>query len=174
MKKILKIWHNLAQPGTTWHTFFCYNLVARRTKEVITNVHRNNKVLSSAQLLRAAERGRLKRQLELYLRSCRGDGEQDAKKSNLTFPNLAGFCRFIGCGLSSIELLRGSKPEVYDYICTVLEDEALRYSISPTVMSAYLKQRLGLGEKASESSGKSTECGQLRLVFEHDILEDGE
>lgn len=122
----------------------------------------------------AAKRGNLKRLLELYLKSCQREGDADAKKSTATFPNLAGFCRFIGCGLAAMELLRDGNPEVYDYVCTVLEDEALRYSVSPTVMSAYLKQRLGLGEKPGDSGTKSTECGQLKLVFEHDILEDGE
>ena len=133
-----------------------------------------NKVLTAEQLLAAAKRGKLKRLLELYLKSCHREGDADAKKSTATFPNLAGFCRFIGCGLAAMELLRDGNPEVYDYVCTVLEDEALRYSVSPTVMSAYLKQRLGLGEKPGDSGTKSTECGQLKLVFEHDILEDGE
>ena len=144
-----------------------------------------NRVLTAEQLMAAAKRGKLKRLLELYLKSCQREGEADAKKSTAAFPNLAGFgramgiglagfCRFIGCGLAAMELLRDGNPEVYDYVCTVLEDEALRYSVSPTVMSAYLKQRLGLGEKPGDSGTKSTECGQLKLVFEHDILEDGE
>ena len=133
-----------------------------------------NKVLTAEQLMAAAKRGKLKRLLELYLKSCQREGDADAKKSTAAFPNLAGFCRFIGCGLAAMELLRDGNPEVYDYVCTVLEDEALRYSVSPTVMSAYLKQRLGLGEKPGDSGTKSTECGQLKLVFEHDILEDGE
>lgn len=133
-----------------------------------------NKVLTAEQLMAAAKRGKLKRLLELYLKSCQREGDADAKKNTATFPNLAGFCRFIGCGLAAMELLRDGNPEVYDYVCTVLEDEALRYSVSPTVMSAYLKQRLGLGEKPGDSGTKSTECGQLKLVFEHDILEDGE
>ena len=137
-------------------------------------MRKNNKLLSSAQLLRAAERGRLGRLLELYLKACREQSDTDVKKSNAVFPNLACFCRFIGCGLSAMELLRDGNPDAYDYVCTVLEDEALRYSVSPTVMSAYLKQRLGLGEKPNETAAKSTECGQIRLVFEHDILEDGE
>ena len=133
-----------------------------------------NRVLTAEQLMAAAKRGKLKRLLELYLKSCQREGDADAKKSTAAFPNLAGFCRFIGCGLAAMELLRDGNPEVYDYVCTVLEDEALRYSVSPTVMSAYLKQRLGLGEKPGDSGTKSTECGQLKLVFEHDILEDGE
>ena len=133
-----------------------------------------NKVLTAEQLTAAAKHGKLKRLLELYLKSCQREGDADAKKSTVAFPNLAGFCRFIGCGLAAMELLRDGNPEVYDYVCTVLEDEALRYSVSPTVMSAYLKQRLGLGEKPGDSGTKSTECGQLKLVFEHDILEDGE
>ena len=54
---------------------------------------------------------------------------------------------------------------------TVLEDEALNAELSPTVLTAYLKKRLGYGEKSEATT--SAECGQLRLVFEHDILEDG-
>ena len=141
---------------------------------MITNVRKNNKAITAAQLLVAAERGKLKRLLEQYLKSCQREENADAKKSTASFPNLAGFCRFIGCGLGTMELLRDGNPDVYDYVCTVLEDEALRYSVSPTVMSAYLKQRLGLGEKPSETAAKSADCGQLKLVFEHDILEDGE
>ena len=49
--------------------------------------------------------------------------------------------------------------------------EALNAELSPTVLTAYLKKRLGYGEKSEATT--STECGQLRIVFEHDILEDG-
>ena len=78
----------------------------------------------------------------------------------------------MGCGVGASEELRTSAPDAYDLLCAVLEDEALNFSISPTVMSAYLKQRLGYGEKP-DTPASSAECGEMRLVFEHDILEDG-
>ena len=56
----------------------------------------------------------------------------------------------------------------------MMEDEALNHTalISPTVMNAYLKRRLGYAEKAE--SGASAACGELQVIFEHDITEDGE
>lgn len=129
-------------------------------------------MITEAALVRAAENGRLLGRLEAYVKSCRPT-EAESKKAVGAFPNLAGFCRFLRCGMSAMEALRVACPTVHDYVCTVLEDEALRFSLSPTVMSAYLKQRLGLGEKPTESGARSTDCGQLRLVFEHDIMEDG-
>ena len=51
----------------------------------------------------------------------------------------------------------------------MLEDEALNSSLSPTLISAYLKKRLGY---ASDSSAESSE-NQLQIKFEHDIFEDG-
>ena len=71
-----------------------------------------------------------------------------------------------------MELLKKSDPELYDRICTVLEDEALNSDLSASVLTAYLKQRIW---RAEPSSDKSTvdQGDQLRLIFEHDILEDG-
>ena len=123
-------------------------------------------------LLKAAAGGRLRKKLEGYLSSCRPPPDADRKKDHGLFPNLAGFCRFMGCGVGAAEELRTSDPDAYDLLCAVLEDEALNFSISPTVMSAYLKQRLGYGEKP-DAPASSAECGEMRLVFEHDILEDG-
>ncbi|MBR2926978.1 MAG: hypothetical protein IKC31_05330 [Clostridia bacterium] len=108
--------------------------------------------------------------LQSYLDSCHSVQEPNKKKASV-FPNLAGFCRRLGEGLGWIESLRHSQPTLYDRICTVLEDEALNAELSPTVLTAYLKKRLGYGEKSEATT--SAECGQLRLVFEHDILEDG-
>ena len=52
-----------------------------------------------------------------------------------------------------------------------MEDEALNASsVSPTLITAYLKRRLGYAEKPEASSA---ECGDVRVIFEHDITEDG-
>ena len=71
-----------------------------------------------------------------------------------------------------MELLQKPNPELYDRICTVLEDEALNSDLSASVLTAYLKQRIWREEPSAEKSAV-TSGGQLRLVFEHNILEDG-
>lgn len=111
-------------------------------------------------------------ELNQYLQACRPPPDEDRKKSAVPFPNLAGFCRHLGWGASDMELLKKSDPELYDRICTVLEDEALNSDLSASVLTAYLKQRIW---RAEPSSDKSTvdQGDQLRLIFEHDILEDG-
>ena len=124
-------------------------------------------------MIRAAASGRLLRKLKEYLLSCRPPPDADAKKKPCGFPNLAGFCRFLGCGVSSLDELRAAYPEQYELVCATLEDEALNFSPSPTVLTAYLKQRLGYGEKPESVPSGSAECGQLQLIFEHDITEDG-
>lgn len=123
-------------------------------------------------MTKAAANGRLGRKLLDYLASCRPPPDADPKKNVGRFPNLAGFCRYLGCGLTASEELHVTHPAQYDYVCAVLEDEALNFSPSPTVTSAYLKQRLGYGEKP-DAAAAATECGSLQLIFEHDISEDG-
>lgn len=113
--------------------------------------------------------------LEKYLCSCHSKHDQDSlqnEKKNLkketVFPNLAGFCRFIGVGTSELESYGKSNPSEYERVLTVLEDEALNSGVSPALVSAYLKKRLGYdGARPQESSS------QLEIKFEHDIFEDG-
>ena len=113
--------------------------------------------------------------LEKYLCICHSKHDQDSlqnEKKNLkketVFPNLAGFCRFIGVGTSELESYGKSNPSEYERVLTVLEDEALNSGVSPALVSAYLKKRLGYdGARPQESSS------QLEIKFEHDIFEDG-
>ena len=109
--------------------------------------------------------------LNAYLKGCHDRDEEKRSKKGEKFPNLAGFCRYLGCGLTQLEGLRLSNPMLYDHICAILEDEALNAEISPTVLNAYLKKRLGYAEKSE--GGSVADCGPLRLIFEHDIMEDG-
>ena len=121
---------------------------------------------------KALAEGRLWEYLDAYLERCR-ESSKDAKRGSGGFPNLAGFCRYLGCGLQEAEAFRSSYPAEADRINTVLEDEAFNNGgqLSPTLLSAYLKHRLGYGDKSEAVSG--TDCGEVRVVFEHDISEDG-
>ena len=117
-----------------------------------------------------AGRGKLAMHLEKYIRECKK--VEDGKKGG-RLPNLAGFCRWLGCGIGEVETLRLTHPAESDYLAAVMEDEALNTpAVSPTVVAAYLKRRLGYAEKA-DSTAVQTDCGEVRLIFGHDILEDG-
>ena len=118
----------------------------------------------------AAAAGRLPKLIERYLKFCRKAEEKKGGR----FPNLAGFCRWMGCGLEAAEELRLTHPAEADYLVAVMEDEALNSPVlSPTVVGAYLKRRLAYGEKTATAFSPA-DCGEVRLVFEHDIAEDGE
>ena len=94
-------------------------------------------------------------------------------KGRCRFPNLAGFCATLGMGVEELRRMLEPYPEVYGTICALLEDAALNWEWSATLVSAYLKMRLGYGEKPEETRSVC-ETEQTRIVFEHDILEDGE
>ena len=97
---------------------------------------------------------------------------KSAEKSTI-FPNIAGFCRYFGIGAQKYERLSKKYPEEFEKLSAIFEDEALNSEISASILTAYLKKRLGYGE--GEKAEKSeVETGQLRLIFEHDILSDGE
>ena len=129
---------------------------------------------SAESILHAINGGELTALLNQYLLNChteQAEEKTDKKKSRreATFPNLAGFCRFIGVSTSELEAFGKSHPYEYGKILTVLEDEALNSGLSPALVSAYLKKRLGYdAAKLNESSS------QLEIKFEHDIFEDGE
>ncbi len=121
----------------------------------------------------AVSSGKLKSYIKRYLVSCRPPADAEPKKkASGRFPNLAGFCAWLGCGISEVDALRLSHPAECDYLHAVMEDEALNSPLlSPTVASAYLKRRLGYGEKPENVS--SAECGDVQVIFSHDIDEDG-
>lgn len=104
-----------------------------------------------------------------YIEFCRNE---TSGKQKMRFPNLAGFCRYLGVGIDTLEELFGDYPSAYGTLCAVFEDEALNSELSPTVVTAYLKQRLGYGER-HETTGGTCELPELKLVFDHDIFEDG-
>ena len=127
----------------------------------------------SNRLRDACESGGFETLMEAYLAYCRLDGERagtaKGKRDGGRFPNTAGFCRFCGIGESELERIHRTYPEAWERLCAVLEDEALNSDLSATVLSVYLKKRLGYDrtEEAERSDG------QLRVIFDHDIGEDG-
>ncbi len=89
------------------------------------------------------------------------------------FPNLAGFARSLGVGVDGLKRLRETYPEQYSGIMTLFEDEALNALQTPAVITAYMKEHFGYGEKKEGRDASSDGVGRLQLVFEHDIVEDG-
>ncbi len=132
----------------------------RRGKRWLYGVKENEKDIGDlAELARA------------YIESC---SREEGGKHGGRFPNMAGFCRYLGMGVEQFCLSMKERQEEYDALCAMFEDEALNSGLSATLISAYLKRHLGYGEK-SEAAGKSSmELDQIKLVFEHDIYKDGE
>ena len=93
------------------------------------------------------------------------------KKESLykRFPNIAGFCRHLGVGMDELLTEASRFPREFGRIRAILEDEALNASLSPTVIAAYFKKRLGY-----DKENERTDNGLPEIRFEHDIWEDGE
>ena len=120
----------------------------------------------------AADDGSIVELFDDYLIRCRNDGGDGKRKNAGRIPNVAGFCRFTHSTLSDFERLRCTRPEVHGALCAALEDEALNSEMSASILSVYLKLRLGYAGETEEAS-RVTDTGQLRLIFDHDAYEDG-
>ena len=120
----------------------------------------------------AADDGSIVRTFDDYLLFCRAEGECVKRKNAGRIPNVAGFCRFTASTLSDFERLKNTRPEVHGALCAALEDEALNSEMSASILSVYLKLRLGYSGEDKEDVG-ITDTGQLRLIFDHDAYEDG-
>jgi len=126
-------------------------------------------------LLAACREGTLSDLAEQYVADCRlhpigMGGETKGAKVTPRFPNAAGFCRFLHCGTDSLDALREEAPGEYAKLQAIFEDEALNSFCSPTLLAAYLKQRLYYGKDQKELP----DGGGMQICFEHDIWEDGE
>ena len=116
---------------------------------------------------------------EEYISSCHStpkhktEADSSSKKNESKFPNVAGFCRYLGISREKYERLSKKYPEEFGELEAMLEDEALNSDVSASVLTAYLKKRLGYSDSV-KSEKTELEAGQMRLVFEHDILSDGE
>ena len=132
----------------------------------------------SESLQSACEIGLICQLVEEYVTSChtpqnQGENECASKKKTAKFPNVAGFCRYLGISRDKYERLSKKFPEEFGKLEAILEDEALNSEVSASVLTAYLKKRLSYSD-TEKSEKTELDTGQLRLVFEHDILADGE
>ena len=121
-------------------------------------------------------RGELIPLAEEYIRNCKLSGDIEARgsgkgRSQERFPNIAGFARTLGVGVSNIKNIESKWPELYGALLALFEDEALNSDKNATVLNAYIKERLNFGEK--KEGGATLPVGDVRLVFDHDIGEDG-
>lgn len=130
----------------------------------------------------ACEHGLLEKLLDEYIIFCCEEGKKEdlpdekhksKSKGSERFPNVAGFCRYFGIGQGRYLRLAKKFPDEFEKLSAVFEDEALNAQISPSLLTAYLKRRLGYGEEDNKQHS-DVEIGQMRLIFEHDILSDGE
>jgi hypothetical protein len=118
-----------------------------------------------------ADEERIDTEFGKYILHCREECGGNPKSAG-RIPNVAGFCRFLGVTLSDFDRLKSTRPEIHGALCAALEDEALNSQMTATILSIYLKHRLGyLEEKHEERS--VTDSGQLRLIFDHYAFEDG-
>ena len=120
----------------------------------------------------AADDGSIVELFDSYLLRCRDECSDSKRKNAGRIPNVAGFCRFTQSTLSDFERLRHTRPEVHGALCAALEDEALNSEMSASILSVYLKLRLGYAGETEDVS-RVTDTGQLRLIFDHDAFEDG-
>ncbi|MBR2353087.1 MAG: hypothetical protein IKA76_01110 [Clostridia bacterium] len=139
-----------------------------------------NKQSGRELLENAFRRKNYDRLLKKYIASCHPASEEDGailprapKKPEGRFPNLAGFCRFLHIGTEDLVDLSEKYPDAIAYVYAVLEDEALNSSVSPTLLTAYLKRRLGY-DKENERKEKLLPTDPQPIIrFEHDIYGDG-
>lgn len=124
-------------------------------------------------LERLADEEMIAEKLEDYLNTCRPDEESGRSKRAGRIPNVAGFCRFLGVTLADFDRLKRTRPEHHGALCAALEDEALHSPMTATILSIYLKYRLGYSDDKKEEN-LVTDSGPLRLIFDHDAYRDGE
>lgn len=165
--------------ATVCDFFSCYNGVAPEERSVITWMSERTRQSemtahttkadskASAALRRMMARDTIKKKLRAYLALCHGEDASEA------FPNLAGFCRYLGVGIREFCAVGEQYPDAYDSVMTELEDEALNARHLPansaSLTAAYFKRRLGYEAQEHGERGES----EVRVVFDHDIAQAG-
>ncbi len=87
------------------------------------------------------------------------------------FPNVAGFCRYMGISTRKYNEISAICPEETGQISAAFEDEALNSDKPAAIIGAYLKARLGWADAKAD---KNSSGDEVKVVFEHDVLSDGE
>lgn len=108
---------------------------------------------------------------EEYIKECKECSQVAGKKGAERFPNVAGFARKLGVGVSTLKKIEAAWPDQYELLLALFEDEALNSDKSATLINIYMKEHLGFGEK--KEGDAILPIGDIKLIFEHDIQEDG-
>ena len=117
-------------------------------------------------------RGELIPLAEKYISSClSNESACTDKKGAKRFPNVAGFARMLGIGVADFRIIEESWSDQYGAMMALFEDEALNSDKNATVLNTYIKERLKFGEK--KEVGATLPVGDIKVIFEHDIEEDG-
>ena len=110
---------------------------------------------------------------EGYVSECLEHGQAGGDRAR--FPNIAGFGRALGIGLGELERMGEKYPAVYDAVLAVLEDGALNTERIPgksaLLAMTYFRRRLGY--ESIKIAPKGEQDKSIRVVFDHDIEEDG-
>ena len=114
-------------------------------------------------------RGELISLAEQYIKKCKSQSK--SIKGGERFPNLAGFARTLNVGVSALKELECRWPEQYSLMLALFEDEALNSDKSAALLNAYMKEHFGFGEK--KEGDAILPVGDVKVVFEHDLAEDG-
>ena len=101
---------------------------------------------------------RLLSKLSEYIESCLA-----AENRKHPFPNLAGFCSYVGMTVDDMAKLKRRTPSLYSQIMLGLEDAALNSGATASLVNMYLKQYGFWSEPASEDD----------FTCEHDMDADG-
>ena len=118
----------------------------------------------------ACRDGSIKDLAERYILECRKP-VNGAKSGRV--PNIAGFFRYCGFEGGDLSRLSLEYPGIYSSLCMIFEDEALNSGVSASVLTPYFKRRLGYGERVASPPAGGYDDGTVKLVFDHDIWEDG-
>ena len=113
------------------------------------------------------EKGRLIKMAEKYILAC-----LDTERKKPRLPNICGFFRWLKLSAAALDRLKSLHHEKYRTLLMIFEDEALNSEMSASILSAYLKLRLGYSGESDEAT-RVADTGQLRLIFDHDAFEDG-
>jgi hypothetical protein len=77
----------------------------------------------------------------------------------------------LGIGVGDFDIVEKDWRDQYGAMLALFEDEALNSDKNATLLNSYIKERLKFGEK--KEGGASLPVGDIKVIFEHDIAEDG-
>jgi hypothetical protein len=77
----------------------------------------------------------------------------------------------LGIGVGDFDIVEKDWRDQYGAMLALFEDEALNSDKNATLLNSYIKERLKFGEK--KEGGASLPVGDIKVIFEHDITEDG-